>query len=56
MSYNFNSPCFNCAKKEECKDVDRIRKAIDEIHEDRETHKGSGAILMMCHNVEAVRK
>ena len=56
MSYNFNSPCYLCNNKSDCQDFDKIRKAIDEIHHDRETHKGSGSILMMCTKVDTTKK
>jgi hypothetical protein len=52
MSYSFNAPCYNCRKKEECQDYEKIRKAINEIHQDQETHKGAGEVVMMCVRLE----
>lgn len=53
MSYNFQNPCYNCKKKEQCKDQDKIQEAIYGIHRDDETHKGSGTVVLMCTKVDA---
>lgn len=51
MSYSFNNPCFNCEKKEQCTDREKVQEAVNKIHEnccDQGGHLGSGEILLMC--------
>jgi hypothetical protein len=49
MSYSLFTPCFNCVKKDECKDGEKISKAVEHIHLDNDgTHKGCGQIVMAC--------
>lgn len=50
MSYNFNTPCWNCSKQPNCTDEARIREAITKIHQTtfEEGHQGSGQILLAC--------
>ena len=54
MSYMLNSPCYYCTKKGTCKDVEKIQKAICEIHQTsyNDGHQGSGTITLQCINQE----
>lgn len=49
MSYSFNCPCWNCTKKNQCKDAAKIQTGISHIHNDNDgTHMGAGMVIMMC--------
>lgn len=48
MTYSLINPCSNCNKKD-CKDAEKIQKAILEIHNSNDgTHLGSGSIVLSC--------
>ena len=59
MSWSLNHPCWNCKKApttknpDGCKDMQRIQKGINEIHQDIEGHKGCGTVVMSCSNCVA---
>lgn len=49
MSYSFINSCYCCEKKQNCKDAEKIQKAIAEIHTSADgTHLGSGSIILSC--------
>lgn len=49
MSYVFIQPCYYCEKKENCKDTEKIQKAINEIHTTTDgSHLGSGSVILLC--------
>ena len=52
MSYVFNSDCFGCAKKETCKDKNKLEEAVKLIHNEtfEEGHQGRGEIVLNCIN------
>ena len=59
MSYSVSVPCWNCKKQGEgtCKDGTHLQEGINEkIHNDYETHKGSGQVMLMCSKVEPLQK
>jgi hypothetical protein len=53
MSFSLNYPCFNCKKKEDCKDAQHIQEGITAAHLDQDGHKGSGFVLVSCCKCEA---
>lgn len=53
MSYSFQSVCYNCKKKEVCKDHEKIQDRINEIHMSNDgTHRGTGFITLTCSRLE----
>lgn len=51
MSYSLNDNCYSCERRKEgCTDVEKIREAVNKIHQDPEHSKkgGSGMILVSC--------
>lgn len=51
MTYLLETPCYNCAKKEECTDEEEIKSNLNEIVYN-DNHKGSGILLLSCYNVD----
>ena len=58
MSYSLNaSSCYNCQKRDQCTDRDRIQEGIDKIHEnclEENGHLGSGEIIVHCNRQVSV--
>lgn len=48
MSYSVQVPCWNCTKKDDCKDYQHLQEGVNAAHQDIEGHKGGGTILMSC--------
>lgn len=50
MSYNVYTPCYQCAKKINCRDAQRLQDGVNKLHNDGidGTHLGGGQISLMC--------
>lgn len=56
MSYGIVSPCWNCQKNKDCKDLLRICEGVNKVYEKPEEHKGSGQVTIMCCKVKPINE
>jgi hypothetical protein len=57
MSYGIQSQCGSCNKfASGCKDLDKIQEAVTKIHQDTETHKGAGTVILQCFRQDSTCK
>lgn len=48
MSWGIQTPCWNCAKSQDCNDAKHVQDGINAAHLDMDGHKGSGMVVMSC--------
>ena len=51
MTFTLEVPCYNCSKKDDCSDEEKLNKTVDNLVYD-DNHKGAGVILMSCFNMQ----